>query len=120
MLKLAKLAPLQRRIGVLLGGIGVAGLLGGIGVAGLLAGALPAVGAGSAATVQIANFHFAPADLTLAAGTTVIWKNGDDSPHRVADINGAYASAALDARTASRTPSRPRVSTDISAQFIPT
>jgi plastocyanin len=32
----------------------------------------------------------------VAAGTTVIWKNGDDSPHRVADINGAYASAALD------------------------
>jgi plastocyanin len=96
MLKLAKVKPLQRRIDVLFGGIGVVGLL---------AAALPAVGAGSAvmvaaaapsATVEIANFKFAPLDLTVSAGTTVIWKNADDSPHRVADINGAYASAALD------------------------
>jgi plastocyanin len=43
-----------------------------------------------------ANFKFAPPDLTVTAGTTVIWKNKDDAPHRVADINGAYASAALD------------------------
>jgi plastocyanin len=26
----------------------------------------------------------------------VTWKNGDDSPHRIADVGGAYASAALD------------------------
>jgi plastocyanin len=96
MLKLAKVTPQQRRIGVLLGGIGVAGLL---------AAALPAVGAGSAvtvaatapsATIEIANFRFAPPALIVSAGTTVIWKNADDSPHRVADINGAYTSAALD------------------------
>ncbi len=42
------------------------------------------------------NFAFAPKDLTVTAGTTVTWKNADDSPHRIADINGAYASAALD------------------------
>jgi plastocyanin len=96
MLKLAKVKPLQRRIDVLFGGIGVVRLL---------AAALPAVGAGSAvmvaaaapsATIEIANFKFAPLDLTVSAGTTVIWKNADDSPHRVADINGAYVSAALD------------------------
>lgn len=78
-------------------------LLGGIGAAGLVAAALPVLGAGGAAavavhtaTVEIANFKFAPADLTVAAGTTVIWKNADDSPHRIADKNGAYASPALD------------------------
>ena len=96
MLKLAKMTPSQRRIGVLLGGIGVAGLL---------AAALPAVSLGSdemvaaaapTATIEIANFKFAPPNVTVGAGTTVIWKNADDSPHRVADINGAYASAALD------------------------
>ena len=80
-------------------------LLGGIGVAGLLAAAIPAIGAGGVATVaaatrattvEIVNFAFAPKDLTVTAGTTVTWKNADDSPHRIADINGAYASAALD------------------------
>ena len=80
-------------------------LLGGMGVAGLLAAGIPAIGAGGVAsvaaaaritTVEIVNFAFAPKDLTVTAGTTVTWKNADDSPHRIADINGAYASAALD------------------------
>ena len=80
-------------------------LLGGMGVAGLLAAAIPVVGAGGVAsvaaatrttTVEIVNFAFAPKDLSVTAGTTVTWKNADDSPHRIADINGAYASAALD------------------------
>ena len=96
MLKLAKVTSRRHRIGLLLGGTGMSGLL---------AAALPAVGAGSTATVaavapattvQIDNFKFAPPDLAVTAGTTVIWKNKDDAPHRVADINGAYASAALD------------------------
>jgi len=73
-------------------------------MAALVAAAIPAVGAGGAAavaaartmTVQIDNFTFAPADLTVSAGTTVTWKNADDSPHRIADKNGAYSSAALD------------------------
>jgi plastocyanin len=93
---LAKATLHQRRIPLLLGGIGVAGLL---------AAAIPAIGAGGVAsvaaaarttTVEIANFAFAPKDLTVTAGTTVTWKNADDSPHRIADTNGAYASAALD------------------------
>jgi len=79
--------------------------LGGLGMAALLAAALPEIDAGAAAvaaaaartaTIQIDNFRFTPPDLTVAAGTTVIWKNRDDSPHRVADKNGAFASAALD------------------------
>jgi len=32
--------------------------------------------------VKIDNFSFAPATLTVAAGTTVTWTNRDDIPHR--------------------------------------
>jgi len=52
--------------------------------------------AASPATVQIDNFTFTPATLTVAAGTTVTWKNEDDSPHRIGDKDGTFKSAALD------------------------
>jgi len=42
------------------------------------------------------NFAFTPADLTVTAGTTVTWKNEDDSPHRIGDKNGTFKSAAVD------------------------
>ena len=80
-------------------------LLGAVGVTGLLAAALPkltaageavAATAASPATVKIDNFTFAPATLTVTAGTTVTWKNEDDSPHRIGDKNGTFKSAALD------------------------
>jgi hypothetical protein len=38
----------------------------------------------------------APATLTVTAGTTVTWKNEDDSPHRIGDKSGTFTSAALD------------------------
>ena len=50
----------------------------------------------SPATVQIQNFKFLPATFTVAAGTTVTWKNEDDSPHRIGDKNGTFKSGALD------------------------
>jgi plastocyanin len=50
----------------------------------------------STATVNIDNFKFAPATLTVTAGTTVTWKNEDDSPHRIGDQTGSFKSAALD------------------------
>lgn len=93
---LREAAPRQRRIAMLLFGVGMSSLV---------AAGLPAIGKGSqaataaavhTATVQIDNFKFTPPDLTVAAGTTVVWKNADDSPHRIADKKGAYASAALD------------------------
>ena len=81
----------------------IAPLLGVVGVVSLLAVALPelsaageAVVAASPATVKIDNFAFAPATLTITAGTTVTWKNDDDSPHRIGDKNGTFKSAALD------------------------
>ena len=83
----------------------IAPLLGVVGVVSLLAVALPELStageavfaaAASPATVNIDNFAFAPATLTVTAGTTVTWKNEDDSPHRIGDKNGTFKSAALD------------------------
>jgi plastocyanin len=80
-------------------------LLGAVGVALLFAPALPMLtaageavvtAAASPVAVQIDNFAFAPATLTVTAGTTVTWKNGDDSPHRIGDKTGTFTSAALD------------------------
>jgi plastocyanin len=74
-------------------------------VASLVAAALPdliATGAAavtapaSPATINIDNFAFTPATLTVTTGTTVTWKNEDDSPHRIGDKDGTFKSAALD------------------------
>jgi plastocyanin len=81
-------------------------LLGAVGVTALFAVALPRLtaagdveptaAAASAATIKIDNFAFLPATLTVTPGTTVTWKNEDDSPHRIGDKNGTFKSAALD------------------------
>ena len=88
------LRPHRRCIGLVLGAVGVTALL---------AAALPeltaageAAAAASSATVTIDNFAFAPPTLTVTAGTTVTWKNEDDSPHRIGDKDGTFKSAALD------------------------
>jgi plastocyanin len=93
---LTTISPAQRRRRIAL-------LLGAVGAGSLLAVALPeltaageAAAAASPATVKIDNFTFAPATLTITAGTTVTWKNDDDSPHRIGDKNGTFKSAALD------------------------
>jgi plastocyanin len=47
--------------------------------------------------ITIENFHFAPATLTVPAGTRVIWVNRDDAPHKVASTDNKFAaSPALD------------------------
>jgi plastocyanin len=53
--------------------------------------------AAPAATVKIGNFNFGPTALTVRAGTTVTWVNGDDTPHTVvaADTH-TFRSKALD------------------------
>ena len=62
----------------------------------LLAGAAATTAAPSPASVAIRNFHFEPAILTVAAGTTVTWTNDDASPHTVTEQNKVFHSAALD------------------------
>jgi plastocyanin len=92
MLTMIDLARRRRRIALLLGAVTAAALL---------TAALPELtaageAAASSATVTIDNFAFAPPTLTVTAGTTVTWKNEDDSPHRIGDKNGTFKSAALD------------------------
>lgn len=59
--------------------------------------ALPASAATSPdATVSIENFTFAPATITVPAGTTVVWVNHDDIPHLVAADDKQFKSPALD------------------------
>jgi plastocyanin len=45
----------------------------------------PAEGAPDASTVEVAlrNFRFSPADITIKAGTTVVWTNQDSTAHTV-------------------------------------
>jgi plastocyanin len=52
--------------------------------------------ADSAATVTIRNFDYAPMMLSVAAGTTVTWKNLDGEPHTVVSTDGLFRSPALD------------------------
>ncbi len=48
-------------------------------------------------TVKIDNFTFGPATLTVKAGATVTWVNGDDIPHTVvSDDHTTFKSKVLD------------------------
>jgi plastocyanin len=76
-------------------------LLGTVGAAALLfaaAARAPSAGAGAqtSAAIEIDNFHYTPPTLVVAPGTTVTWKNDDDSPHSVREKDGKFKSAALD------------------------
>jgi plastocyanin len=88
-------APRPSPGAVLLGAVAL-GLLLLAGLTQVLADETPLKAAASPATVNIDNFAFTPAALTVTAGTTVTWKNEDDSPHRIGDQNGTFKSAALD------------------------
>ena len=48
------------------------------------------------ASVKIDNFSFGPADMTIAAGTTITWTNHDDVPHVVASEDKLFKSKPLD------------------------
>jgi plastocyanin len=49
-----------------------------------------------AVEVKIDNFSFGPAELTVAAGTTVTWTNRDDIPHTVVSTDKVFKSKVLD------------------------
>ena len=52
--------------------------------------------AGAANQVVIENFAFAPATLTVKAGTTVTWSNRDDEPHTVNENDKRFKSGTMD------------------------
>jgi plastocyanin len=52
--------------------------------------------AATATEVRIDNFTFSPATLTVTAGTTVTWINGDDIPHAIAAKDRSFRSKTLD------------------------
>ncbi len=59
----------------------------------------PAVAARTDAAPPIViarDFMFAPATITVKAGSTVTWKNADDEPHSVVSETGLFRSGALD------------------------
>jgi plastocyanin len=49
------------------------------------------------ATVEVAisGFAFEPADITIAARSTVVWTNEDASPHTVTEASGLFDSGTL-------------------------
>ena len=53
----------------------------------------PAAVAGDAVTID--NFAFAPATLTIKAGSTVTWTNRDEEPHTVASSDGSFHSPGM-------------------------
>jgi plastocyanin len=50
----------------------------------------------TAAEVRVDNFTFSPPTLTVMAGTTVTWVNGDDIPHTIAAKDRSFRSKTLD------------------------
>jgi plastocyanin len=48
--------------------------------------------------VQIKEFKFVPALLTVPVGTTVTWTNGDEEAHTVTATDRAYTSTGLEAK----------------------
>jgi plastocyanin len=59
-------------------------------------GAAEPASTGEGSAVTIANFAFDPAEITVAAGTTVTWTNEDVAPHTVTADDGPFDSGRLD------------------------
>jgi plastocyanin len=47
-------------------------------------------------TILVDQFAFVPATLTVTPGTTVIWRNKDETPHNIVASDKQFASPALD------------------------
>ena len=47
-------------------------------------------------SLDISKFAFAPKELTVAPGTTVVWINHDETPHTVVSGDKSFASKGLD------------------------
>jgi plastocyanin len=66
------------------------------GLVGLLAACSASAAPPAAAQVEVTieNYHFVPATLKIAAGTSISWTNKDDDVHTVMDASGAFRSDA--------------------------
>jgi plastocyanin len=87
----ARPRALRLRIGALL----VTGALCCIGIAAPAATAAGASVSKAMRTqqVEIRNFAFAPATLTVPAGTRVVWTNRDEEPHVITSAGAQFASS---------------------------
>ena len=56
----------------------------------------PVVATASEATVEIRDFTFVPADLTVNAGTKVTWVNYDSAPHTATATSDGWDTGRLD------------------------
>ena len=67
-------------------------------MAGLLLAVIVAAGPARADQVEVSvdNFTYNPQQITVKAGTTVVWINHDDIPHTVTSKTGVFRSKALD------------------------
>lgn len=45
--------------------------------------------------INVDNFAFAPAELTVPAGTTVTWTNHDEDPHNIVAEGGQFRSPTM-------------------------
>jgi plastocyanin len=52
--------------------------------------------ADGASVVKIDNFSFGPDTISIPAGTTLTWQNGDDIPHSIVAEDKSFRSKALD------------------------
>jgi plastocyanin len=62
----------------------------------LPARAMPPQAAATTVEVKIDNFSFSPQEITVSAGTTIIWTNRDDIPHTVVSDEKVFKSKVLD------------------------
>ena len=65
-----------------------------LGAAAPAPGVIPAQA--SSTTVNIDNFVFGPATVTVPVGATVTWVNRDDIPHTVVAVDKSFKSKVLD------------------------
>ncbi|HEY2144942.1 MAG TPA: cupredoxin family copper-binding protein [Steroidobacteraceae bacterium] len=52
--------------------------------------------AAEAGKIEVKDFMFAPATLTVSVGSKVTWVNKDDEPHTVISDTGVFRSGAMD------------------------
>jgi plastocyanin len=50
----------------------------------------------SSVDVSIAKFAYGPKEVTVPAGTKIVWTNHDDTPHTVTSNDKSFASKGLD------------------------